>query len=62
MRWSQRYAPFVSGGETGAALLPFYAKEVRVCFEMDRFTLKDWANRWLEMQLKEIMLMELVQK
>jgi hypothetical protein len=27
-----KYAPFVSGGETGAALLSiFYAKEVRVC-------------------------------
>jgi hypothetical protein len=62
---SQRYAPFVSGGETGAALLSAILRERRLefAFEMDRFfTLKDWANRWLEMQLKEIMLMELVQR
>jgi hypothetical protein len=37
-------------------------RERRLLFEMDRFLLKKIANRWLEMQLKEIMLMELVQK
>jgi hypothetical protein len=38
-------------------------RRLEFAFEMDRFfTLKDWANRWLEMQLIEIMLMELVQK
>jgi hypothetical protein len=40
---SQRYAPFVSGGETGAALLSAILRERRLefAFEMDRFfTLK----------------------
>jgi hypothetical protein len=40
---SQRYAPFVSGGETGAALSAILReRRLEFAFEMDRFfTLKD---------------------
>jgi hypothetical protein len=39
---SQRYSGFVSGGETGPALLAAILQERRLVFEMDRFfTLKD---------------------